>query len=142
MAGNRGCPKIACFATAATFRTGTIPERKDSDMRRIVQLLDWITRLHFLGTTGWAAGGWFVTFLAASAQGWDPVSVWVSSVAVGACCAVIFIAIKARSFPGIENARLVAAPALVKFEPNIGARDAFFMMLADSVWKRQQEASM
>jgi hypothetical protein len=33
-------------------------------------------------------------------------------------------------------------PAPIKLEADIGASDAFFMILADSVWKRQQQTTM
>ncbi len=66
-------------------------------MRRIIELVDWAARLHFIGTTAFALGGWAVTFFAASAGGWgDPVAIWIASVFVGSCCAFIFLAIKAR----------------------------------------------
>jgi hypothetical protein len=62
--------------------------------QRVVSLYDWIARFHFLATTGIAAAGWFVTFIAASAQGWDPVSVWVGSLGAGAFVALLFIAFR------------------------------------------------
>jgi hypothetical protein len=64
-------------------------------MSRIVSLLDWAARVHFVGTVLWGTGGWAVTFFGTSASGWDAATVWLSSLFAGACCAFIFVAVKA-----------------------------------------------
>jgi hypothetical protein len=79
------------------------PSVKDFAMRRIVEFIDWAARIHFLGTVAWGGGGWAVTFFGASAYGWDPISVWVASVVVGACCALIFIGYKAHRYPAFPQ---------------------------------------
>jgi hypothetical protein len=68
-------------------------------MRRFIEFVDWAARFHFIGTMAWAGGSWAVTFFAASANGWDPVSVWMASLGAGGCGALIFIAFKARRYP-------------------------------------------
>jgi hypothetical protein len=73
-------------------------------MRRIVELIDWAARIHFIGTVACAGAGWVVTFFAASAGGWDPVAVWLASLAAGAFCAIIFIAFIANRFPATRVA--------------------------------------
>jgi len=56
----------------------------------------------------------------------------------------MFMAFKARGFPGSTQSgieRVATVPMDTKVEPNISARDAYFLILADSVWKRQQLAT-
>jgi hypothetical protein len=69
--------------------------------RRIIEFIDWVARVHFVGTMVWGGGGWAVTFFATSANGWDVSLVWISSVFAGACCALIFIAFKLRRFESL-----------------------------------------
>ncbi len=111
-------------------------------MRRLVEFIDWAARIHFVGWIAWAGGGWFVTFLAASAYGWDPVSVWVGSVVVGACCAMIFIAFKVHKYPAFKSSTTAISVPAIDHEPeptpDINASIAFFEILSNSEWSKQQ----
>jgi hypothetical protein len=86
-------------------------------VRRILEFIDWAARAHFVGTALWATGAWAMTFFGLSAIGWDAGTVWVGSVVVGACLALIFIAVrtrgvKATSHPAVIAARTTASPCL------------------------------
>jgi hypothetical protein len=102
--------------------------------RRFIELFDWVARVHFAGTAGWAVAGWAVTFFATSANGWDVSAVWLASLFAGACCAIIFMAFRAASFAvipkqpdgthpekftgfSVANGRLIQRPAKPAGDP-------------------------
>lgn len=92
-------------------------------MRRIVEFVDWAARLHFIGTLAWTFGGWAVTFFGLSAIGWDPGAVWLGSLVAGACCALIFIAVRTMGGPAHPEI-ITARPSMAEIPNRKPARRA------------------
>jgi hypothetical protein len=97
--------------------------------QRVIGLLDWMARVHFVGTMLWGVGGWAVTFFSTAASGWDASSVWIASIFVGACCAIIYIAFKLNRFAPQPPERPVSIkPMTVGTEATSTILKCFFHM--------------
>jgi hypothetical protein len=112
-------------------------------MSRLISLIDWAARVHFVGTVLWAAGIWALTFFSTSAQGWDASSVWLASLLAGAAAAIIYIAFQVHLAPALVTGPLTGISSLasiqpLEFAPDLDARTAFYDILANSEWAQQQ----
>jgi hypothetical protein len=115
--------------------------RRWADYNSVLALLDLLD----LKTLAVAAVGWLAMILFGSTNtNWSVQSVVVAAFVVAASVAVIVVAVRTLLWPTTKPEKpQVVAPALSATpEPDISARDAYFMTLADSLWKRQQQATM
>ncbi|HTE77257.1 MAG TPA: hypothetical protein VK653_11015 [Xanthobacteraceae bacterium] len=116
--------------------------RRWADYNSLMALLDFLdAKTLWSGVIAWVA----MMLFGSTNTGWSPQGVVLAAFVVAACVVIIVVAMRLSFSRSVKagNAASVASvlPLPEKLEPNIGARDAYFLILADSVWKRQQLAT-
>jgi hypothetical protein len=122
-------------------RLAAILWRRWADYNSVVALLDLLD----LKTAAGVGFAWLaMIFVGATNTSWSPQGVIVAAFVVAACVAVVIVVGRILLWPAAkpEKPQVASTSLSATPEADIGASDAYFMVLADSLWKHQQQATM